>query len=342
MPFHSSEWLCYYFNQGTIDGQFDATDPANEMKPVGVLAGNDIDLYELMAFFGNTDQNHKHLLRFGQNNGVTSTFAGLMGHPAGPMFPATPPAGTTNRMANIFDYIEVPSKFLGSETFLSIDGSGDSMNGDGSLGFEAPFHSVPNFRAPGKININTINDPDVWNAILGYTPTDPADPMGFNMLNMSRGTSSGPSDFGGVFTSNEGSQFGFGAAAGATVADGDRGANADGTLFQFMEDTGVGVFDGGDSDPNKDIVGSPYFRNEFRQRLGSMVTTRSSVFSIWITVGYFDVDEFGRIGAERGILEGQIERNRAFYMFDRSIPMAFEPGKDHNVDNGILVRTIIQ
>ena len=342
MPFHSSEWLCYYFNQGAIDGQFDATDPANEMKPVGVLAGNDIDLYELMAFFGNTDQNHKHLLRFGQNNGVTSTFAGLMGHPAGPMFPATPPAGTTNRMANIFDYIEVPSKFLGSETFLSIDGSGDSMNGDGSLGFEAPFHSVPNFRAPGKININTINDPDVWNAILGYTPTDPADPMGFNMLNMSRGTLSGPSDFGGVFTSNEGSQFGFGAAAGATVADGDRGANADGTLFQFMEDTGVGVFDGGDSDPNKDIVGSPYFRNEFRQRLGSMVTTRSSVFSIWITVGYFDVDEFGRIGAERGSLEGQIERNRAFYMFDRSIPMAFEPGKDHNVDNGILVRTIIQ
>ena len=92
----------------------------------------------------------------------------------------------------------------------------------------------------------------------------------------------------------------------------------------------------------KDPIGSAYFRNEYRQRLGSMVTTRSSVFSIWITVGYFELDEAGRIGGELGSLEGQETRNRAFYMFDRSIPMAFEPGKDHNVDNGILVRTIIQ
>ena len=121
-------------------------------------------------------------------------------------------------------------------------------------------------------------------------------------------------------------------------------SDAGGTLFQIVAGTPGGLFDGiaSTTAPVKDVVGSPYFRNEVRQRLGSMVTTRSSVFSIWITVGYFDVDEFGRIGAERGSLEGQVERNRAFYMFDRSIPMAFEPGKDHNVDNGILVRTIIQ
>ena len=145
------------------------------------------------------------------------------------------------------------------------------------------------------------------------------------------------------------SQFVSGEAMPGAVDTAARGSNAAGTLFQTTGAPENNPFEGSEVTttasapmPAKDPVGSPYFRNEFRQRLGSMVTTRSSVFSIWITVGYFELDEAGRIGGELGSLEGQVTRNRAFYMFDRSIPMAFEPGKDHNVDNGILVRTIIQ
>ena len=155
---------------------------------------------------------------------------------------------------------------------------------------------------------------------------------------MLRGSSvaTSPSDFDGVFTSAEGAQF---FSPGMTP----RGADAGGTVFQSTT-VPAGAFDFASSSVNtmKDDLGSPYFKNEVRQRLGNMVTTRSSVFSIWITLGYFELDEFGRIGAEIGSDEGLQVRNRAFYMIDRSIPVAFEPGKDHNVDDTVLVRTIIE
>ena len=73
-----------------------------------------------------------------------------------------------------------------------------------------------------------------------------------------------------------------------------------------------------------------------------MTTTRSSVFAVWITIGYFEIDQFGRVGREVGSELNEIKRDRAFYMYDRSIPVASEPGKDHNVDRGVLVRTIIK
>jgi len=97
----------------------------------------------------------------------------------------------------------------------------------------------------------------------------------------------------------------------------------------------------------KDSIGTASFNNELRQKLGAVATERSSVFAIWITTGYFQVDEFGRlgneIGAETAIAEGGgVRRNRAFYVIDRSIPVAFEPGATHNVDNIILTKTIIE
>ena len=66
------------------------------------------------------------------------------------------------------------------------------------------------------------------------------------------------------------------------------------------------------------------------------------VFAVWVTVGYFEVDENGLVGAEIGADTGDVQRNRGFFMFDRSIPMAFEPGKNHNIEKGILVETIIE
>ncbi len=39
---------------------------------------------------------------------------------------------------------------------------------------------------------------------------------------------------------------------------------------------------------------------------------------------------------------GSIERHRGFYIIDRSVPVAFEPGQNHNVDNAILLRRFIE
>jgi hypothetical protein len=61
-------------------------------------------------------------------------------------------------------------------------------------------------------------------------------------------------------------------------------------------------------------------------------------------MGYFEVENSvtGRLGQEIGVDTGEVKRHRAFYMIDRSIPVAFEPGQNHNVDECVLVRRYIE
>jgi hypothetical protein len=70
-------------------------------------------------------------------------------------------------------------------------------------------------------------------------------------------------------------------------------------------------------------------------RLNNSVTTRSNVFAIWVTIGYFDANS-SNVEVE------PVKRHRAFYIFDRSIPVGYEPGKNHNVLDAVLLRRIIQ
>ena len=49
-----------------------------------------------------------------------------------------------------------------------------------------------------------------------------------------------------------------------------------------------------------------------------------------------------RFGIEKGSDTGEVTRHRAFYIIDRSIPVAFEPGVNHNVDNAILLRRYLE
>ena len=106
------------------------------------------------------------------------------------------------------------------------------------------------------------------------------------------------------------------------------------------------LFDDATSPPANSLRNAA-FRNGLRTRLGNMVTTKSSLFAGWITVGYFQVNEDDELamsngaGIEIGADRGEQDRNRAFFIFDRSIPVAYEPGKNHNVDKAIRVKTII-
>jgi hypothetical protein len=114
---------------------------------------------------------------------------------------------------------------------------------------------------------------------------------------------------------------------------------------------------GGDSGAESTNPRNAAFRYEMLNRLGNMVTTRSNVYAIWITIGYFEmepnlvgntvvVDQFHpdglRLAQEVGIDTGAVQRHRAFYIIDRSIPVAFQPGENHNVDRCILVRRYIE
>lgn len=75
-------------------------------------------------------------------------------------------------------------------------------------------------------------------------------------------------------------------------------------------------------------------------RLQNLVTERSNVFAVYITVGFFDYSEVGggSIGREYGLDNGQNKRLRAFYVIDRSIPVGYRVGEDLNTENTILIR----
>jgi len=101
------------------------------------------------------------------------------------------------------------------------------------------------------------------------------------------------------------------------------------------------------------------FRYRDLERLSNLTTTRSNVYAIWITVGYFEVFPNGtyntngkgvdaghpdgyEIGAELGTDTGEITRHRGFFILDRTIPVGFERGYNHNVDRAILVKRFIE
>ena len=99
--------------------------------------------------------------------------------------------------------------------------------------------------------------------------------------------------------------------------------------------------------PNKNTQ----FRYDSLQRLGNLVTTQSNVYAVWMTIGYFEVAPISvslghpdgyELGRELGIDTGEIRRHRAFYIIDRSIPVAFEPGQDHNAEKTIQLQRFIE
>ena len=70
----------------------------------------------------------------------------------------------------IFDYVEVPSRYTGPQTYLNPDRfTASNVNAVHQVtqAFAPPFDFVSNYRVPGKININTITDPRIWEALHG-------------------------------------------------------------------------------------------------------------------------------------------------------------------------------
>jgi hypothetical protein len=119
-----------------------------------------------------------------------------------------------------------------------------------------------------------------------------------------------------------------------------------------------------------------YMMYQPMSRLGNLVTNRSGVFAVWITVGYFEVEKappwsdqnvqrrFGvpqsgatpqqiaaaqalynrvypdgyMLGREVGSDTGDVKRHRAFYIIDRTEEVGFKPGEDLNVEKTIRLR----
>ena len=282
----------------------------------------------------------------------------------------------------LLEYVHVPSPFIGTET--EINPTSTTGMAPAELAkekqllsqFHPPFNKVSNYREPGRVNINTMpafdfsgSDSPTWQGIArttnllqtpqfalisqsrrGYTPTTPGTELGAN--------NAWPSFFSNPFRSFGGAQLTLPPLAGQTPRK-----EAEVTMMRSSDPTSTNpaappLFASGLA-----ASGAPYptaedpTRNaavlyENFTRLNNLLTTRSNVYAVWITVGYFEVTSVGlpttvypdgyQLGQELGSDSGEITRHRAFYMYDRTIPVGFEPGKDHNFDKGILVKRYIE
>jgi hypothetical protein len=112
-----------------------------------------------------------------------------------------------------------------------------------------------------------------------------------------------------------------------------------------------------------------WFRLETLVRANANSTVRSEVYAIWVTMGLFEVEtspthfwpdpdtgnpirfagipspaypDRYRLVREYGSDTGNTTRHRSFFIYDRSIPVGYEPGVDHNVRDGLLVERYIE
>ena len=197
--------------------------------------------------------------------------------------------GTGEDLYRLVDFLEVPSRFTGTEEFFDPVAAANVL---------PPFDRISRYRNPGKLNINTVQNQIVWDALVGPYATGGTAPIpNFANLVASRQSSTAtatiPTEFPSVFRrSNTGNHVPQleGADPHALV----RRFVDTGVFRQALPDAatpGEPLFAYTDTAASNDVNDpsrSAYFQNDMRNRLGNTTTTNSNVFAIWVTVGYFE------------------------------------------------------
>jgi hypothetical protein len=291
-------------------------------------------------------------------NTTTLTGAGVPYPHLMNFFQSTPsmPAGASPQFHRILEYVGVPSPFVGTETWLNPSYTADP--------FQPPFNRISAYREPGRINLNTIYSPAVFQGLMNYFPSIADSTVNLatswqTFINSRSGAAvsptnilalptSLPTEFARPFRSFGGWSYMPSVCQPPREIDCTLLRPADPTtptrtLFQTPDSTNA----------YNSTYQNPYFRYQSLMRLSNLVTTRSNVFAVWITVGYFQVTpnpggidathpDGYQLGREVGSDSGEIERHRAFYIFDRTIPVGFQRGQDLNVEKAILLDRYIE
>jgi hypothetical protein len=275
-------------------------------------------------------------------------------------FQSGPPGDATGLTAPSFyrmlDYIHIPSHYVGTEVQMNPE-----LATNGDHWFHPPFNGIPTYREPGRINLNTILCGEVLWGLMNYYPgsTDAAFWGKFVQSRRGDGTTNGdmwfvnnqlPSRFSRPFRTFAGADLG---PPGVPPPDHE----VDATILRHDPTTENPLFGYASANSWDDTNRNPYFRYQAVSRLGNLVTTHSNVFAVWITVGYFEVKPWTTTGkgqgaqsppdgyellTELGSDTGNIERHRAFYIIDRTIPVGFKRGEDLNVEKTILINRFIE
>jgi hypothetical protein len=218
----------------------------------------------------------------------------------------------------------------------------------------------------------------VWDALTANLPNDPATPSGspnFNNFNMSRrGTSSpgvllnsGPTAVTPELINNPfrpanaadlmpnfGQLISPGTASSASWGGADLSQLGTSEVGLLRREVASGV------DPNRplfylqtnaNVPANPATRLHAMNRLFNLTTNQANCYAVWISLGKFEVQYVGpspqipdgyQLGAELGFDDGTQQRHRSFFIIDRTIPVAYEPGKNHNSANCILLRRVLE
>ena len=266
------------------------------------------------------------------------------------------------RFHRFFEFVRVSPPFIDSELHLNPT----FASTPGHL-FHIPFQRIPWYREPGRINLNTIFSRDVFRGLLNLP--DYSDGGGWNWFVDSRrgyGTAGSgqvvansdyPTYFANPFRSFSGYELAPPTQNGAQTDTTRRNVLGCEINSTILRERGIGsgqpLFEFVSAGPTTDTNRNPFFRYSQLQRLSQLATTRSNVYAVWLTLGYFEVDavlppnpavypDGYRLGPELGIDTGDVQRHRAFYLIDPSIPVAFERGQDHNVRDTILLKRFIE
>jgi hypothetical protein len=306
-------------------------------------------------------------------------------------YDATTDSGTD--LARFFDYVETPSPYVGTERWYNpaitnADTGAAGQADDVGLNYRAPFNKLPRFRDPGKVNINTVVDPLVWDALMATYP-DIQTAIGATTFYQFLQTRRGYVRASGGDTNSTSDMYVTNPNYPTLFANPVRPADAfdlaplasmklrrpvDATVLRSylppLSGNGTtmsplaplpllqnSLYDnpagGATANSYRATDRNAYFRYQPYAKLSNMITTTSNTFAVWMTVGYFEVTPLASgpdaahpdgylLGAELVFDDGTVRRPRAFYLIDRSIPVAFEPGKRNNIDRCVLHRRYIE
>jgi hypothetical protein len=251
----------------------------------------------------NTTPTFYHLPSFFDTPRTDSTWASLVGD------------------QDLFRFVHTPSPFVGMRRSVPTTGTNERTALQ-SIGWDFfPIQQLSEFREPGRVNVNTMPAADIWRAIQGDVI----------LRESADGKIAEDPDESLVSPADQARDW----------PDADSATDGiqpfEDAFSVLSSSVGIDNFTEDYRDADKDAA----FRMQTISRLNNSVTVRSNVYAIWVTVGYFE-RQVNQNGAEVLIEVTPRNRNRGFYIFDRSIPVAYERGEDHNVQDAILLRRIIQ